>query len=270
MAVRETSVNENMLALLCIVVISVLGFVGNGLSLHITTTNSNFQNAYGILCTAVLLCNIQTISIIMIWGAIVLLTNSRELSSPTSFIALIPGCLANVSLYGSLLLNLLISVNRYYAFAFPLKYHCFWSTGKARRAGIIAYFLGFLPCFPSLFGKVLAKPCSLIFNTELDFRWSYSDTACGYINSMFDTAITTSTLIITGCINFSTEVKQLMVNSSTKRKYDIFFFKQSCIGGITMIISALVFNIGQKVLTNKWALFAVTTIGWEMAHVLDG
>ncbi|VDK89372.1 unnamed protein product [Onchocerca ochengi] len=128
---------------------------------------------------------------------------------------------------------------------------------------------------------MLIEPCTLIFNTELDFRWSYSDTACGYINSMFDTAITTSTLIITGCINFvtllklknyskSTEVKQLMVNSSTKRKYDIFFFKQSCIGGITMIISALVFNIGQKVLTNKWALFAVTTIGWEMAHVLDG
>ncbi|VDO67898.1 unnamed protein product [Onchocerca flexuosa] len=98
---------------------------------------------------------------------------------------------------------------------------------------------------------------------------------------MFDTTITTSTLIIAGCINFATllkiknysksrEVKQLMINSSTKRKHDIFFFKQSCIGGVTMIVSALVFNIGQQVLTNKWALFAVTTISWEMAHVLDG
>ncbi|VDO40718.1 unnamed protein product [Onchocerca flexuosa] len=74
MAIIESSLNENMLALLCIVVISVLGFVSNGLSLHITITNSNFHNAYGILCTAVLLCNIQTISIIMIWGAVVLLT----------------------------------------------------------------------------------------------------------------------------------------------------------------------------------------------------
>uniref|UniRef100_A0A8R1Y3T6 G_PROTEIN_RECEP_F1_2 domain-containing protein n=2 Tax=Onchocerca TaxID=6281 RepID=A0A8R1Y3T6_ONCVO len=233
MAIAESSLDENILALFCIVVISVLGLVGNGLSLHITITNSNFRNAYGTLRTAVLLCNVQTISIIMIWGAIVLLTNSRELSSPTSFIALIPGCLANVSLYGSVLLNLLISVNRYCAFAFPLKYHNFWSIARVRKAVIIVYFLGFLPCFPSLFGKVLAKPCTLIFNTELDFRWSYCNTACGYINSMFDTAT-------------------------------------SCISGTTMFVLALVFNIGQQVLTNKWALFAVSTIGWEMAHVLDG
>ncbi|VDP27250.1 unnamed protein product [Onchocerca flexuosa] len=45
---------------------------------------------------------------------------------------------------------------------------------------------------------------------------------------------------------------------------------RSCISGLTMIILALVFNIGQRVLTNKWALFAVSTISWEMAHVLDG
>uniref|UniRef100_A0A8R1XPT7 G_PROTEIN_RECEP_F1_2 domain-containing protein n=1 Tax=Onchocerca volvulus TaxID=6282 RepID=A0A8R1XPT7_ONCVO len=272
MAIAESSLDENILALLCIVVISVLGLVGNGLSLHITITNSNFRNAYGTLRTAVLLCNVQTISIIMIWGAIVLLTNSRELSSPTSFIALIPGCLANVSLYGSVLLNLLISVNRYCAFAFPLKYHNFWSIARVRKAVIIVYFLGFLPCFPSLF-----EPCTLIFNTELDFRWSYCNTACGYINSMFDTATVSSILIIGGCVDLVTllKIRKFMqikqsVTSSIKRKHEIFIFKQSCISEITMIISALVFNIGQQVLTNKWALFAVSTIGWEMAHVLDG
>uniref|UniRef100_A0A8R1TMG5 G_PROTEIN_RECEP_F1_2 domain-containing protein n=1 Tax=Onchocerca volvulus TaxID=6282 RepID=A0A8R1TMG5_ONCVO len=272
MAIAESSLDENILALLCIVVISVLGLVGNGLSLHITITNSTFQNAYGTLRTATLLCNIQTISIIMIWGAIVLLMNSRESSSPTSFNALIPGCLTNVSLYGSVLLYLLISANRYCAFAFPLKYHLFWSIAKARKAVIIVYFLGFLPCFPSLF-----EPCTLIFNTKLDFRWSYSDTTCGYINSIFDTVTVTSAMIIGGCFDFVTLLKikkfkkrKQSFTSSIKRKHEIFFFKQSCISGITMIISAVVFNIGQKVLTNKWALFAVSTIGWEMAHVLDG
>uniref|UniRef100_A0A1I8ERF6 Uncharacterized protein n=1 Tax=Wuchereria bancrofti TaxID=6293 RepID=A0A1I8ERF6_WUCBA len=99
--------------------------------------------------------------------------NSRELSSQTSPIALISGCFANVSFYGSLLVNLLIA--------------------KARIAEIIAYFFGFPLCFPSIFGKALSnskKPCTLIFNIELDLRWSYSNTSC---------ALTT-----VGCINFIT------------------------------------------------------------------
>ncbi|VDO66328.1 unnamed protein product [Onchocerca flexuosa] len=60
-----------------------------------------------------------------------------------------------------------------------------------------------------------------------------------------------------------------MTNNFIKRKFEILAFKQSCISGLTMIILALVFNIGQQVLTNKWALFAVSTISWEMAHLAD-
>ncbi|MCP9257632.1 hypothetical protein DINM_000784 [Dirofilaria immitis] len=149
MKVTEPNLNENALALICITIVSTIGIVSNSLSLYITTTYSHFRNAYGTLCTAVLLCNIQTISIILIWGAIILMTNSNELSS-TSLVALIPGCLVNVSLYGAVLLNLLIAINRYCAFAYPLKYQYFWSVQKARKAGIIVYFLGFLPCFPSI------------------------------------------------------------------------------------------------------------------------
>ncbi|EFO14351.1 hypothetical protein LOAG_14171, partial [Loa loa] len=131
--------------------ISLFGFISNGLSLHIITTNSQFRNAYGALSILGLLCNIQTLSIMLIWEAVVIITGSRELSSPTSFIALIPGCLANVSFYCSLLVHFLLAVNRYCALAHPLKYHRFWSVARARRAGIIVYFLGFLPCFPSIF-----------------------------------------------------------------------------------------------------------------------
>ncbi|CAG9537717.1 unnamed protein product [Cercopithifilaria johnstoni] len=275
---------ENMFALLCIAVVSLFGFVGNGLSLYITTTNSHFQNAYGTLRTTFLLCNIQTISVLSIWSAVVLLTDSRELSSPTYFIALIPGCLANVSFYGTILINLLIAVNRYCAFAYPLNYHFYWTVAKARYAGIIVYFFGFLPCLPSIF-----EPCTLIFNAELDFRWSYSNTSCGNINSMFDTVFASSIMIIAGCIDFMTflwirshrKLKNVrkLTNRSSSRKNDIYFFKQSyklfirfqsCISGLAVITSAFVFNIGQHYLTNKWALFAVTTINWVVTHALDG
>uniref|UniRef100_A0A8R1XYM9 G_PROTEIN_RECEP_F1_2 domain-containing protein n=1 Tax=Onchocerca volvulus TaxID=6282 RepID=A0A8R1XYM9_ONCVO len=201
MTVTESSLDENTLALICIVVVSVTGFISNGLSLHITITNSHFQNAYGILSTAVLLCNIQTISIILIWGAVVLITNSRELSS-ASTITFIPGCLVNVSLYGAVLLNLLITVNRYCAFAYPLKYHHFWSVPKARKVAITAYFLGFLPCFPSFF-----EPCFLIFNADSNYCWTFCNTTCGLINSVFDTTLVSSSSVIMTCINFVTYIK---------------------------------------------------------------
>ncbi|VDM11779.1 unnamed protein product, partial [Wuchereria bancrofti] len=88
MADTKPSVTEKMLALLIISVVSLFGFISNGLSLHITATNSHFRNAYGTLFVR---------------------RNSRELSSQTSPIALISGCFANVSFYGSLLVNLLIA-----------------------------------------------------------------------------------------------------------------------------------------------------------------
>ncbi|CAG9530369.1 unnamed protein product [Cercopithifilaria johnstoni] len=123
----------------------------------------------------------------------------RELSSPTYFTALIPGCLANVFFYGAILVNLLIAVNRYCAFAYPLNYHFYWTVPKARCAGIIVYFFGFLLCLPSIF-----EPCTLIFSTEMDFRWHCSNTGCGDINSMFDTVFTVSMMNIAGCIDFMT------------------------------------------------------------------
>ncbi|VDO48583.1 unnamed protein product, partial [Brugia timori] len=178
--------------------------------------------------------------------------NSRELSSQTSPIALIPGCFANVSFYGSLLLNLLIAVNRYCALTHPLKYHSFWSVQKARIAAIIAYFLGFLPCFPSIF-----EPCTLIFNMELDLRWSYSNTSCGYINSMFDLIFCISTLTTAGCINFIT-------------LFRIRNYSKSCASGFTIMIVGIFFNVGPHFLTNKWALFAATTICWQLSNTLDG
>ncbi|EFO15521.1 hypothetical protein LOAG_12989 [Loa loa] len=57
---------------------------------------------------------------------------------------------------------------------------------------------------------------------------------------------------------------------SANRKREIFFFKQSSIGRLAIIGCAIVFNNGSRFLTDKWALFAASTIAWELLHVLDG
>uniref|UniRef100_A0A0N5CYH3 7TM_GPCR_Srx domain-containing protein n=1 Tax=Thelazia callipaeda TaxID=103827 RepID=A0A0N5CYH3_THECL len=52
--------------------------------------------------------------------------------------------------------------------------------------------------------------------------------------------------------------------------HDLLFFKQTFIGGLIIVTSSLVFNLGQIYLEHKWALFAVTTVAWMTVHVLDG
>ncbi|VDN06126.1 unnamed protein product [Thelazia callipaeda] len=264
----------SIIALAVIIVISLLGMITNGLSLHIIKTNSQFRNAFGILCNAFLLCNIQTIAIMLIWG------DSRELTSSKSWLALAPGCLANTSYYGSLIVHFLIAVNRYCAIAYPLRYRFFWSSTKTRVAAAVAYFLGFLPCIPGLF-----EPCTLVFNVNSDFQWKYSDTKCGRANEFFDTAASVAIMCAATCIDFVTLLKiRNHFKSATVhpqwtdtevRRRDLRFFKQLAdIGGLVLTVTSVLFNVGQVRFKNKCslflALFLVTTINGGMTSVPDG
>ncbi|EJW74677.1 hypothetical protein WUBG_14417, partial [Wuchereria bancrofti] len=52
--------------------VAVFGLVSNGASLYITLTGSRFRNAFGILCTSFLICNLQAIFSLSTWCIIVL------------------------------------------------------------------------------------------------------------------------------------------------------------------------------------------------------
>lgn len=119
-------------------------------NLMTVTEQSTMKNTFALFCIAVVSKFVLNFTCFFCWISCNF-RDSRELSLPTSSIALIPGCLINVSLYDAVLVNLLIAMN---AFADPLKYHCFWFVAKACRAGIIAHFLGFLPCLPNISGMV--------------------------------------------------------------------------------------------------------------------
>ncbi|VDN84288.1 unnamed protein product [Brugia pahangi] len=68
----ENSEFEDDIAMGCIVAISVFGLISNGLSFYLTRTRSRFRNAFGILCSSFLICNLQAIIVLLTWCTIVL------------------------------------------------------------------------------------------------------------------------------------------------------------------------------------------------------
>ncbi|VDK41169.1 unnamed protein product [Gongylonema pulchrum] len=77
---RGNTAVEDGIALMCIVATSLFGLTTNGLSLVITRTSKRFHNAFGILCSVMLICNLQTILVLAVWGIIVLITYASSLS----------------------------------------------------------------------------------------------------------------------------------------------------------------------------------------------
>ncbi|KAM3716471.1 Elongation factor [Dirofilaria immitis] len=77
---------EDEIAMICIAVVAIFGLISNGLSLYLTRTRSRFRNAFGILCSSFLLCNLQAIFILLTWCTIVLHVKSQHLHKECSFV----------------------------------------------------------------------------------------------------------------------------------------------------------------------------------------
>ncbi|EFO12224.1 hypothetical protein LOAG_16308 [Loa loa] len=69
------------------------------------------------------------------------------------------------------------------------------------------------------------EPCAVVFNAELDFRWSYTNTTCGQIIALFDPTFTTISLTIAACIDFVTLLKIRKYNKVTIRSYLIIYLQ---------------------------------------------
>uniref|UniRef100_A0A1I7V8K3 G_PROTEIN_RECEP_F1_2 domain-containing protein n=1 Tax=Loa loa TaxID=7209 RepID=A0A1I7V8K3_LOALO len=144
---------EDDIAMACIIVIGVFGLISNGLSLYLTRTKSRFRNAFGILCSSFLICNLQAIFVLLTWCTIVLSFKSPILSSPELFLARFVGLLVNGAWFGSILVHFFIAVNRFCAFVYAIKYNQLWSAFIALSIGICSWIFGLLFSIQHLYGK---------------------------------------------------------------------------------------------------------------------
>uniref|UniRef100_A0A8R1XRX3 G_PROTEIN_RECEP_F1_2 domain-containing protein n=1 Tax=Onchocerca volvulus TaxID=6282 RepID=A0A8R1XRX3_ONCVO len=296
---EENNDYEDSIALACIATTSIFGLISNGLALYMTRKMSRFRNAFGILCSSFLICNMQAIFVLFVWSVIVLtlqvsfffLNNNRKLhlkspllsspelkspllSSPELFLVRLIGVFVNGGWFGALFVHFFIALNRLCAVAYPIKYKKLWSEAKALVTGIISWTLGMTVCMIHLY-----KDCSLLFDTET-YDFNYQDSFYGNICNFGDSGLAIIAIIAMISLDTVTLTKILAhrrtmsgrsaTSSSVRNEREILFFKQSCILGLVFFICFAILAGHQYILTDKWLVFAASTITWIMMQSLDG
>ncbi|MCP9257037.1 hypothetical protein DINM_000265 [Dirofilaria immitis] len=233
---------EDEIAMICIAVVAIFGLISNGLSLYLTRTRSRFRNAFGILCSSFLLCNLQAIFILLTWCTIVLHVKSQVLTSPTMFFVRLIGVLVNGAWFGSITAHFFTALNRFCAFVYATKYNRLWSE-SALIIGI--------------------KECSFVFNQCSNYRFSYQDSFIATICANVDTAVTVAIVMAMACIDLTTLIKIFSYRRAMRRnatvstdgaisEREILFFKQSCILGLLYISCTVTFNVAPHAFNDRW------------------
>ncbi|VDK28253.1 unnamed protein product [Gongylonema pulchrum] len=206
---------------------------------------------------------------------------NRKFHSPTMFLARLAGVLSNAAWFSAILTHFFVSLNRFCAFMFPIRYNRLWSETKALLAGCFSWSVGITFSLPALFGKSLSFFCSLIFHESSDYRWSYRPTLCGSILGNADVVGTIAITLSMACLDLITYIKylahqkaistnMLVQTSGGMKEHDVMFLKQSCVCGLFYVTCIVVFNFNSHFSTNKWFLFGTSTIYWIFTHSMDG
>ncbi|CAG9530941.1 unnamed protein product, partial [Cercopithifilaria johnstoni] len=201
---------------------------------------------------------------------------SHTLSSPKNFLTRLVGVLVNGAWFGSILAHFFIAINRFCAFVYATKYDRLWPKSRA-------LFVGFTSC---LFGLVMSSQhlydeCAFVFNVNSNYRFTYQDFFYSKVCAYADTVATVGLVMGMACIDLFTLLKIIAYRRAMRRNIatltdntiserEILFFKQSCILGLLYISCALLFNFTPYLFTNKWILFALSTITWILTQSLDG
>ncbi|KAM3716392.1 Uncharacterized protein ACO02O_00561 [Dirofilaria immitis] len=154
-------------------------------------------------------------------------------------------------------------VNRKIASAIDIKIILGTTKARAFIAGIISWTLGMAIGTMHLF-----EDCSLIFNENSSYyfyyRNSYFDVICRYS----DTGLSVTTVLIIACIDVTTFIKMLAyrkarLKNSTMSVSDTINrrkIQQSCSLNFIYISFFIILAIHSFLFTNKWLLFASSTM----------
>uniref|UniRef100_A0A8R1TN60 7TM_GPCR_Srx domain-containing protein n=1 Tax=Onchocerca volvulus TaxID=6282 RepID=A0A8R1TN60_ONCVO len=127
--------------------------------------------------------------------------------------------------------------------------------------------------------KLFTEDCSLLFNGK-SYDFHYPDSFYGNICCKSDLGLTLITIIAVILLDVVTLIKILThrrtvlgesaISSGARNEREILFFKQSCLLGFTFAGNIVILTVHQFLFTNKWLIFASSTITFIMTLSMDG
>ncbi|KAK6758813.1 hypothetical protein RB195_016194 [Necator americanus] len=152
-----------------------------------------------------------------------------------------------------ILSHLFIALNRMCAICFPWKYDKYFSKSNTRRLIVISWILSFTRCFLSY----IYRDCDFVYDDSI---WAFVFTQtedCKFISKYLDFIRDLTIVIIIGIVDTITVIKVRI--SSAK----------AVLQGIVFAVELYTYFILAWQMQNKWAVWALTTMAWNLVHCTD-
>ncbi|EPB67878.1 hypothetical protein ANCCEY_13029 [Ancylostoma ceylanicum] len=247
----------DFLAGTAVIMVGVAGIIINTTVIILIHKSRTFHNAFGRLCTSLLL-------------------------------AVTGKLLANIFWYVTTYTHLALAINRLLAIALPTFYRRIFS--KRRVAVIIGSTWTASALVSTIFSmcKPSANPFPLDDKFKPDFfemalTWQHRSKMCGSFDilqfDMIHGSILWILVIVTDIVTLSHLRKrskrlQSTGNASSDElqvfRRNVTFFAQGCATSVMMILLTTSFNFFTELVSTRWGMFATTTITWEITDMLHG
>ncbi|VDP21138.1 unnamed protein product [Onchocerca flexuosa] len=112
--------------------LAFIGLFAYGLSLYFIRKSPLYHNAFGNLCSAYFLFQIQTIGALLIWTVVRIFINMGLISLSWHIFSRIVFPLANSTLYAAIWMQFILAINRLWAISRPMTYDRVFSPKNAR------------------------------------------------------------------------------------------------------------------------------------------
>ncbi|KAK6757973.1 hypothetical protein RB195_015661 [Necator americanus] len=268
---HKTTMNTVRSALFTQIEISFLGTICNSLVAVFTHRLAIFNNAFGRLTGSQAIGEMILCAVFAFYYSPMVffdITTMKLHSKHAGLILLMCYSICIVS-------HLFIALNRMCAICFPLNYDKWFSHRNTTVLIVISWVLSISVVFV-LHGL---EDCSLIFS---DTAWVFvfkTNERCGFISWYIDFGEDFSIVVIIAIVDTVTIIKVRITAAeiaksgcrmtNSKRAKDVNFLKQAVAQGVVFAVELFTYFFMGWLFTNKWAIFACTTMAWNIVHCSD-
>ncbi|KAL3989903.1 Serpentine type 7TM GPCR chemoreceptor Srx family protein [Acanthocheilonema viteae] len=245
---NNTRFDTNPVTHIFAIPVAILGLFAYTISLYLIHKSERYHNVFGVLCTAYVLFQIQTVSTLSLWTITRIIVYGTLIQFPWKIFARIVSPITNSTVYAAIWMQFVLAINRLWAVSYPLTYHRIFNSRNVRVTAVSLWSFSML--ITVLYYNV---ECTEYFEADI-YSWSALYGPCNhsslaYIAMIISDGIILTTVIINAVafyriIAYLKEKRSQEVNTMHENlSQDILFFKETCVTTVAHAFFISIFRI---------------------------
>uniref|UniRef100_A0A0R3RKJ2 G_PROTEIN_RECEP_F1_2 domain-containing protein n=1 Tax=Elaeophora elaphi TaxID=1147741 RepID=A0A0R3RKJ2_9BILA len=215
--------------------LALSALIAYAISLYLIKKSERYRNVFGVLCTAYVAFQIQTVSVLLLWAIVRIMAHKMLRSFPWKIFMRIASPMANSALYATIWMQLVLAVNRLFAISYPMRYNRIFNRKNARIIATSVWSF-------SMLITVLYYNVECVRYVEADvYSWSTLYGPCkhsflAYIAIILSDHIILITVVVNAIAFYrivarmkKSKLENSFENSFRSLNRDITFFKETCV-----------------------------------------